>query len=89
MRFLLGFLFLNLCIMPSRSKQQRTRAARSVARHHRDEIDAVALVAAMIETVLPETLAVQPAASQQQQHLQQETTAQTARRHEALKTFLA
>ena len=65
MRFLLGALLVILCIMPSRSKRNRMRAARSTARQQ----DAVALVAATMETVLFETLAVQTAASQQQEHL--------------------
>ena len=80
MRFLLGALFLILCIMPSRSKRQRTRAARSAARQHRDAIDAVvALVAATtvaatvddpvaVETapLVHETRATRPAARQHQ-----------------------
>ena len=50
-----------------------------VARRQRDALEAAALVAETMDIVPPETLAVQTAASQQQEHLQQEVAAQTAR----------
>jgi hypothetical protein len=59
MRFLLGALFVIICIMPSRSKRQAQsakRQAQSAARQQRDAIDAVALVDATTDTA--------PAASQ-------------------------
>ena len=64
MRFLLGALFVIICIMPSRSKRQAQsakRQAQSAARQQRDAIDAVALVNATTDTAPSAEI---PAASQ-------------------------